>query len=51
MDRQEYDLVVTEGLPNHDPVITSTPITQATADMEYRLQVTAEDSDGDPLFY
>lgn len=46
---QYFWITVEEG--NHDPVITSTPVTTAKADSLYTYQVTAIDEDGDPVVY
>ncbi len=55
---QTYTLEVVEtqtpdenGNTNAAPEITSTPRTQAVADVEYQYQVTAIDADGDALIY
>ncbi len=48
-DTQTYTLSVANV--NDDPVITSTPPTDAKEGMQYDYQVTATDSDGDVLTY
>ncbi|MEM8911061.1 MAG: putative Ig domain-containing protein [Planctomycetota bacterium] len=46
-----YELVVTDGLLNHAPEITSEPMRSATIGYEYVYPIVASDSDNDSLVY
>ncbi len=43
--------VTVQAPPNHNPEITSNPVTQATVGQSYSYTVTATDADGDTLSY
>ena len=45
------ELVFQDSFENHDPVITSTPVTAGTAGITYSYDVDATDIDGDTLLY
>ncbi len=48
---QEYQLLVSEGIPNRPPQFTSTPIVDAFVGSTYLYQSQAWDPDGDVLVY
>jgi hypothetical protein len=48
---QGYQLTVTAGQPNQDPVITSTPPTRAIVFRDFSYPVIASDPDGDPVAF
>jgi hypothetical protein len=49
--RQRFTLTVSDPLPNRPPMVTSTPIVDATYGQPYAYQVQATDPDGDKLSY
>ena len=50
-DEQTFTLVVRENVPNRPPVITTTPVVDATVGEAYAYDVDAKDLDGDELTY
>ena len=48
---QQFDLEVTQGVPNRPPVFTSSPIVEAYINTVYEYQATAFDADGDTLTF
>ncbi|MCA9192062.1 MAG: hypothetical protein KDB03_09875 [Planctomycetales bacterium] len=46
---QSYMVVVSAAAPNQPPAITSQPLLVATVGQTYQYQLTASDSDGDPI--
>lgn len=46
-----YQLLVTTGVPNRPPVITSTPVVDANVGTAYQYLISASDADGDGLVF